>query len=239
MANILEVKGLNVSYGKAKVINNVSINVEEGEIVTILGANGAGKTTILRSITGLKKMESGQVLYKNKRIDGMTADKIVSSGVAMVPEGRLIFGPMTVEENLQLGSWSRQRDRDGVRKSFEDIYSHFPILKERKNQMGGSLSGGQQQMLAVARALMANPKLMLMDEPSIGLSPLMVEEVGKIIKDVNSRGISVLLVEQNSQVALELAHRAYILEIGNIVLEGKCSDLINDERVRKAYLGGQ
>ena len=145
---------------------------------------------------------------------------------------------MTVEENLQLGAWTRQGDRDGVKKSFEDIYSHFPILKERKNQMGGSLSGGQQQMLAVARALMTNPQLMLMDEPSIGLSPLMVEEVAKIIQDINSRGISVLLVEQNARVALELAHRAYILEIGNIILEGESKSLLNDQRVQQAYLGG-
>ena len=156
----------------------------------------------------------------------------------MVPEGRLIFGPMTVEENLQLGAWTRQRDRDGVRKTFEDVYSHFPILKERKNQMGGSLSGGQQQMLAVARALMANPQMLLMDEPSIGLSPLMVEEVGKIITDINSRGIPVLLVEQNARVALELAHRAYILEVGSITLEGESKQLLNDPRVQKAYLGG-
>lgn len=239
MANILEVKDLNVSYGKAKVVENVSINVQEGEIVTILGANGAGKTTILRTITGLKKADSGHILFRNKRIDGLTADHIVKEGCAMVPEGRLIFGPMSVEENLLLGAWTRQRDRDGVRKSFQDIYEHFPILKERKNQEGGQLSGGQQQMLAVARALMADPKLMLMDEPSIGLSPLMVEEVGKIIKDINKRGISVLLVEQNSQMALDLAHRAYILEIGNIVLEGDSQELLNDERVKKAYLGGQ
>jgi branched-chain amino acid transport system ATP-binding protein len=187
----------------------------------------------------LKKTDSGEITFKNKRIDGLTADKVVKAGCAMVPEGRLIFGPMSVEENLQLGAWTRQRDRDGVKKSFEDIYAHFPILKERRNQQGGSMSGGQQQMLAVARALMANPQLMLMDEPSIGLSPIMVEEVGKIIKDINSRGISVLLVEQNSQMALELAHRAYILELGNIVLEGDCKDLLTDERVRKAYLGGQ
>ena len=238
MANILEVNGLNVSYGKAKVINNVSINVAEGEIVTILGANGAGKTTILRSITGLKKADSGQITFKNKTISGWSADKVVKQGCAMVPEGRLIFGPMTVEENLQLGAWTRQGDRDGVKKSFEDIYSHFPILQERKNQMGGSLSGGQQQMLAVARALMTNPQLLLMDEPSIGLSPLMVEEVAKIIQDVNARGISVLLVEQNARVALELAHRAYILEIGTIILEGESKSLLTDERVQKAYLGG-
>jgi branched-chain amino acid transport system ATP-binding protein len=238
MANILEVNGLNVSYGKAKVINNVSINVAQGEIVTILGANGAGKTTILRSITGLKKADSGQITFKTKNISGWSADKVVKQGCAMVPEGRLIFGPMTVEENLQLGAWTRQGDRDGVKKSFEDIYSHFPILQERKNQMGGSLSGGQQQMLAVARALMTNPQLLLMDEPSIGLSPLMVEEVAKIIQDVNARGISVLLVEQNARVALELAHRAYILEIGTIILEGESKSLLTDERVQKAYLGG-
>jgi branched-chain amino acid transport system ATP-binding protein len=238
MANILEVNGLSVSYGKAKVINNVSINVAQGEIVTILGANGAGKTTILRSITGLKKADSGQITFKNKNISGWSADKVVKQGCAMVPEGRLIFGPMTVEENLQLGAWTRQGDRDGVKKSFEDIYSHFPILQERKNQMGGSLSGGQQQMLAVARALMTNPQLLLMDEPSIGLSPLMVEEVAKIIQDVNARGISVLLVEQNARVALELAHRAYILEIGTIILEGESKSLLTDERVQKAYLGG-
>jgi branched-chain amino acid transport system ATP-binding protein len=238
MANILEVKGLNVSYGKAKVVHDVSINVGEGEIVTILGANGAGKTTILRSITGLKKFESGQITFKGKTISGWSADKVVKGGIAMVPEGRLIFGPMTVEENLQLGAWTRQRDRDGVRKTFEDVYAHFPILKERKNQMGGSLSGGQQQMLAVARALMANPQMLLMDEPSIGLSPLMVEEVGKIITDINSRGIPVLLVEQNARVALELSHRAYILEVGSITLEGDSKQLLTDPRVQKAYLGG-
>jgi branched-chain amino acid transport system ATP-binding protein len=238
MASILDVKGLNVSYGKARVLQDINIHVDEGEIVTILGANGAGKTTILRAITGLKKADSGEVTFKGKSISGWTADKVVKNGIAMVPEGRLIFGPMSVEENLQLGSWTRQRDREGVKKSFEDIYSHFPILKERKNQLGGSLSGGQQQMLAVARALMANPQLMLMDEPSIGLSPLMVEEVGKIILDINSRGIPVLLVEQNARVALELAHRAYILEVGSITLEGESKQLLNDPRVQKAYLGG-
>jgi branched-chain amino acid transport system ATP-binding protein len=238
MASILDVKGLNVSYGKARVLQDINIHVDEGEIVTILGANGAGKTTILRAITGLKNADSGEVTFKGKSISGWTADKVVKNGIAMVPEGRLIFGPMSVEENLQLGSWTRQRDREGVKKSFEDIYSHFPILKERKNQLGGSLSGGQQQMLAVARALMANPQLMLMDEPSIGLSPLMVEEVGKIILDINSRGIPVLLVEQNARVALELAHRAYILEVGSITLEGESKQLLNDPRVQKAYLGG-
>ncbi len=234
---LLEVKDLKVYYGKAKAVEGVSLNVQEGEIVTIVGANGAGKTTILRAISGLKKATSGEIWFQNKRIDNMSPYKIVRMGIIQIPAGRMIFAPMTVLDNLKMGAY-RRKDKAKIKQDLESIYEHFPILKERRSQLGGQLSGGQQQMLAVARALMASPKLLLMDEPSIGLSPILVAEIGNIIRNINKNGISVLLVEQNCRMALKIAQRAYILELGSIALEGDAANLINDERVKKLYLGG-
>jgi branched-chain amino acid transport system ATP-binding protein len=234
---LLEIKDLKVQYGKAKAVEGVSLHVQEGEVISIVGANGAGKTTIIRTISGLKKATSGEILYQNKRIDKLKPHSIVKLGISQIPAGRMIFGPMSVLDNLKTGAYLR-KDRDEVNRDLENIYVHFPILKERQNQLGAQLSGGQQQMLAIARALMAKPKLMLMDEPSIGLSPILVAEVSNIIRDINKQGISILLVEQNCRMALKLSSRAYILELGSIALEGESDKLINDDRVKKLYLGG-
>ena len=234
---LLEIKNLTVYYDKAIAVEDVSLNVDEGEIISIVGANGAGKTTVIRTISGLKKPTSGEIWFQGKRIDEMPQYDIVKLGISQIPAGRQIFTTMSVLDNLKVGAYLR-KDQDGIKKDLKGIYQHFPILEERHAQMGGQLSGGQQQMLAVARALMASPKLLLMDEPSIGLSPILVAEVGKIIKDINSRGISILLVEQNARMALKLASRAYILETGKIALKGNCEDLINDEEVKRCYLGG-
>lgn len=237
MPTLLEIKNLTIHYGKAIAIENVSLNLDEGEIISIVGANGAGKTTIIRAISGLKKPTSGEIWFQGKRIDRMPAYGIVKRGISQMPAGRQIFSFMSVLDNLKVGSYLR-KDRDGIKKDFEGIYQHFPILKERQAQMGGKLSGGEQQMLAIARALMAAPKLLLIDEPSMGLSPILVTEVGKIIRDINQQGISILLVEQNSRMALKLAKRAYILELGKIALKGDCEDLINNDEVKRFYLGG-
>lgn len=237
MTTLLEIENLAVHYDKAIAIENVSLNLDDGEIVSIVGANGAGKTTVIRAISGLKKPTSGEIWFQGKRIDGMPAYDIVKRGISQIPAGRQIFPTMSVLDNLKVGSYLR-KDQDGIKKDLEGIYQHFPILKERQDQMGGQLSGGQQQMLAVARALMAAPKLLLMDEPSMGLSPILVAEVGKIIRDINQQGISILLVEQNSRMALKLAERAYILELGKIALKGNCEDLINNDEVKRYYLGG-
>jgi len=237
LTTLLEIENLAVHYDKAIAIENVSLNLDDGEIVSIVGANGAGKTTVIRAISGLKKPTSGEIWFQGKRIDGMPAYDIVKRGISQIPAGRQIFPTMSVLDNLKVGSYLR-KDQDGIKKDLEGIYQHFPILKERQDQMGGQLSGGQQQMLAVARALMAAPKLLLMDEPSMGLSPILVAEVGKIIRDINQQGISILLVEQNSRMALKLAERAYILELGKIALKGNCEDLINNDEVKRYYLGG-
>jgi branched-chain amino acid transport system ATP-binding protein len=234
---LLEITDLTVHYGKAKAVENVSLSVAEGEIVCIVGSNGAGKTTILSAVCGLKRPTSGEIRYMGHRIDGRPAHQIVKMGVVQVPAGRLIFSPMTVLDNLKLGAFLR-KDRAQVRKDLEAVYEHFPILQERQGQVSGQLSGGQQQMLAIARALMAGPKLLLLDEPSSGLSPLLVAEVAKIIGDINQRGIGVLLVEQNCRMALDLAKRAYVLEQGAVVLEGEAARLADDERVQSCYLGG-
>jgi len=237
MAKLLEIKNMTVHYGKALALDNVSLEIEEGEIVSIVGANGAGKTTVIRSVSGLETPTSGEIWFKGKRIDKMQPYDVVKLGIVQIPAGRQIFQMMSVLDNLKVGAHLR-RDRAGIKRDLVSVYEHFPILKERQSQAGGQLSGGQQQMLAVGRALMADPKLLLMDEPSIGLSPILVAEVGKIIKDINNRGISILLVEQNCRMALQLASRAYILAIGKIVLQGNCKDLINNEEVRRCYLGG-
>ena len=237
MAKLLEIKNLTVHYGKALALDNVSLEIEEGEIVAIVGANGAGKTTAIRCVSGLRTPTSGEIWFKGKRIDGTPPYDVAKVGIVQIPAGRQIFPTMSVLDNLKVGAYLR-KDRDGIKKDLEEVYRHFPILKERRSQAGGQLSGGQQQMLAVGRALMADPELLLMDEPSIGLSPMLVAEVGKIIRDINNRGISILLVEQNARMALKLATRAYILAVGKIDLQGNCEDLIDNEEVQRCYLGG-
>lgn len=234
---LLKIKDLKVVYGKATALHGISLNVKEGEIVAIVGANGASKTTILRTISGLKKKAEGEIWFQNTRIDKMPAYDIVKLGIAQIPAGRMIFADMSVLDNIKIGAYLR-RDKEGIQQDLESIYEHFPVLKERQNQLGGELSGGQQQMLAIARALMAKPKLLLMDEPSTGLSPLLVMEVGNIIKNINKQGISILLVEQNCRLALKLSNRAYILELGKIALQGSSGELVDNELVKKYYLGG-
>ena len=235
---LLEIKDLRVHYGTGEALRGISLNIDEGAVVSIVGANGAGKTTILRTISGLKKPTAGEIWFQGKRIDGIPAHNIVKLGIAQVPEGKMLFAPMTVLDNLKIGAYLR-KDKDMIARDLDNIYQHFPILKERRGQLAGSLSGGQQQMLAIARALMASPRLLLMDEPSTGLSPLLVTEVGNIIRDINQGGISIILVEQNARMAFKLAKRAYILEVGSIVLEGSTEELANSELVKKAYLGGK
>jgi len=234
---LLDVKRFTVHYGKAEVLTEVSLHVGEKEIVTIIGANGAGKTTTLRAISGLKALTCGEAWYGNTKINGLPPHKIVRLGISHVQEGRKILAPLTVMENLELGAYLLKNEKATARE-FDGIFDRFPILKERRNQISGSLSGGEQQMLAIARALLNKPTLIMMDEPSMGLSPIMVGEVGRTIKDINRRGISIILVEQNARMALRLANRAYVLELGKCVLEGDAGDLIEDERVQKAYLGG-
>ena len=233
---LLEVNDLNVRYGGAKVINDVSLKVAEGEIVTIIGNNGAGKTTTLRSISGLKRPETGEILFQGKRINETPAQDIVKMGIGHVPQGRDLFPYMSVLENIMLGAYL-QKDKRRKQHNLEGIFQTFPVLKARKRQQVATLSGGEQQMLAIARALMGRPKLLMLDEPSIGLAPIVVREIGKIAAEINKQGTSILLVEQNARMALSLAHRGYVLETGNLVLQGKCEDLLDDERVKKAYLG--
>ena len=231
---MLEIKELNVSYGAVHAIHGVSIKVNDGEIVSLIGANGAGKTTILRTISGLKKADSGEIIFDGADLRKTEPSKIISLKLAHVPEGRHIFPDMTVEENLEMGAYA---DATNAEAGMEDVYERFPRLKERRKQLAGTLSGGEQQMLAVGRALMAQPKMILMDEPSMGLSPLLVKEIFSIIKEVNKKGITILLVEQNAKMALSISDRAYVLETGKITIEGPAQDLLNDERVKKAYLG--
>jgi len=233
---LLEITDLRVRYGGAEVLKGISLNVEEGEIVTIIGSNGAGKTTTLRTISGLKRPVTGEILFQGKSIHGAPAQDIVKMGIGHVPQGRNLFPYMGVLENIRLGAYL-QNDKNQIQQSLERIFQTFPVLKARKRQQAGTLSGGEQQMLAIARALMGNPTLLLLDEPSIGLAPIVVREIGKIAVEINQRGTSILLVEQNARLALRLAHRGYVLETGSVVLEGKCEDLLIDERVKRAYLG--
>jgi len=233
---LLEIKNLSVHYGMAEALRDISMSIAEGEIIALIGANGAGKTTTLRTISGLKTPTSGDIWFQDRRINRLPPHHIVKRGIAHIPEGRVVFAPMTVLDNLKMGAYLR-KDRSKVAEDLEDIYRHFPVLKERRKQLSGSLSGGEQQMLAVARALMSSPRLLLMDEPSMGLSPVMVEEVSNIIRDINQSGISIILVEQNAQMALELANRAYVLEVGRITIEGDAKQLANDSRIKEAYLG--
>jgi len=233
---LLEIKDLRVHYGKAEALKGISLSVDEGAIVALIGANGAGKTTTLRTMSGLKVPTSGEIWFQGKRIDGMPAHEIVKLGIGHIPEGRMVLAPMTVLDNLKMGAYLR-KDKHQIARDLDIMYERFPVLKERHKQLAGSLSGGEQQMLAIARALMTRPKLLLLDEPSMGLSPILVEEVSNIIRDINEGGIGIILVEQNARMALGLANKAYILEVGSITLEGDAKELANDERVKKAYLG--
>lgn len=232
---ILEVKDLEVYYGVIQAIKGISFEVNPGEIIALIGANGAGKTTTLQTVTGLIPSKSGQILYDGKDITRLPGHKLVSMGVAHVPEGRRVFAQLTVLQNLKLGAYTRN-DKAEIEKNLEMVYSRFPRLKERKNQLAGTLSGGEQQMLAMGRALMSQPKLIVLDEPSMGLSPIYVNEIFDIIQKINEDGVTVLLVEQNAKKALSIADRAYVLETGNIVLSGDAKRLMNDDSVKKAYL---
>jgi len=233
---LLSLKVVTVNYERVTAAKDVSLEVSDGMIVALIGSNGAGKSTILRTISGLKIPTSGTIWFEDERIDGRQTQEIVKLGIAHVPEGKRLFPEMTVVENLMIGAYLRSDKRE-VSEDLETIFKHFPILKERRNQRGGSLSGGEQQMLAMGRGLMSKPKLLLLDEPSLGLSPIMVEEIGSIIKEISGRGITIILVEQNARLALRLSDKGYVLETGKIVLEGKTEDLQRDERVKKAYLG--
>jgi len=233
---LLEVDNLNVYYGAIHALQGISFNVEEGEIVTLIGANGAGKSTTLRTISGLLRTRTGSVKFRGQDITMMPADQIVRLGVSHVPEGRKIFAPLTVRENLMMGAFTR-KDPDEIQRSMERVFNSFPRLKERVSQLGGTLSGGEQQMLATGRGLMSRPNLLMMDEPSMGLSPILVEEIFKIIKEINSQGTSILLVEQNAQMALSISNRAYVLETGRIVLSGLAGEIANNPQVKTAYLG--
>lgn len=233
---MLKIKNLESGYGKLKVLRRISIHVNPGEIVTIIGANGAGKTTLLNSIAGLVRLKSGEILFDKQDVLKFPPEKIVFMGCSLVPEGRQVFSTMTVKENLILGAYVQQRRKQKVI-NLESIYSIFPILKEREKQLAGTLSGGEQQMLAIGRALMAKPKLIMMDEPSMGLAPLIVKEIFNIIKRLRDEGNTVLLVEQNAKAALGIANRGYVLETGRIVLEGSSEDLLSNRDVQRAYLG--
>ena len=233
---MLEIRDIEVFYGMIQAIKGVSFEVNEGEVIALIGANGAGKTTILHSITGLIAPKKGKILFEGQDITSTPAHKIVSMGMAHVPEGRRVFAQLTVLENLKMGAFTR-KDKDEIEESMIRVYKRFPRLEERKNQMAGTLSGGEQQMLAMGRALMSRPRIILMDEPSMGLSPIFVNEIFDIIREVSEGGTTVLLVEQNAKKALAIADRAYVLETGKIVLDGKAEDLLNDDSVKKAYLG--
>lgn len=234
---MLKVDNIDVYYGAIHAIKGISIEVPKGEIVTLVGSNGAGKSTTLRTISGLMKPKNGTILFEDKNIVGVPAHKIVGMGLCQVPEGRHVFANMSVMENLELGAYLRN-DKDGIARDLEDVFKKFPRLLERKDQISGTLSGGEQQMLAMGRALMSRPRLLLLDEPSMGLAPLLVKEIFNIIKEINESGTTVLLVEQNANMALSIADKAYVLETGRIALAGTAQELASNEAVRKAYLGG-
>ena len=233
---LLEVKDLQVYYGMIQALKGISFNVDKGEIIALIGANGAGKTTTLQAVTGLLPKKAGTVTLNGTDITKLPPHKIVKMGMAHVPEGRRVFARLTVYQNLNMGAYTK-RDKEAFSKNLEMVYEKFPRLKERRNQLAGTLSGGEQQMLAMGRALMSQPGILLMDEPSMGLSPIYVNEIFQIIEEVSASGTTVLLVEQNAKKALSIADRAYVLETGKVVLEGKASDLLNDESIKKAYLG--
>ena len=235
METILKVEGINVYYGAIHAIKDISFEVNQGEIVTLIGANGAGKTTTLQTISGLLHTRTGSITFQGQNITNIRADKLVSRGLAQVPEGRRVFLQMSVQENLEMGAYTQPQA--GVPKDLEMVFELFPRLKERRNQVAGTLSGGEQQMLAMGRAMMSHPKLLMLDEPSMGLAPLLVEQIFDIIQELNQNGMTILLVEQNAKMALSIANRAYVLETGKVVMEGRAKDLLEDDSVRKAYLG--
>jgi branched-chain amino acid transport system ATP-binding protein len=236
-AAMLKVDQINVYYGNIQALKGVSLEVEQGEIVTLIGSNGAGKSTLLKSLSGLLKPKQGDIRYLGASIAGKPAQEIVKSGISHVPEGRRVFANMSVEENLELGAYLR-KDKQGIRQDFNKVYELFPRLLERRKQLSGTLSGGEQQMLAMGRALMARPKLLLLDEPSMGLAPLLVKTIFAIIEEINRTGTTVLLVEQNANMALSIAHRAYVIEAGNVVISGTAAELQASDKVKQAYLGG-
>lgn len=233
---MLKVQDLSVHYGMIQAVHNVSFEVKQGEIVSLIGANGAGKTTILRTISGLVRPSNGQIIFEGKNIEKAAPQKIVANGLSQVPEGRHVFSGLTVQENLDMGAFLRKDNT--LKEDFEQIFAKFPILKERRNQDAATLSGGEQQMLAMGRALMSKPKLLLLDEPSMGLAPIFIKEIFSIIQEIQAQGTTVLLIEQNAKMALSIANRGYVLETGKIVLEGTGKELLASEAVRKAYLGG-
>lgn len=233
---LLEINDLTVHYGGVEALKNVSLEVKEGEIVTLVGGNGAGKSTTLRTISGLKKPSRGRISFKGQRIENLAPQNIVKLGIGHVPEGRNPFPYLTVMENLKLGSFLR-RDKNQINRDLDEQFRHFPVLKERRRQQARTLSGGEQQMLVIARALMGKPDLLLMDEPSLGLAPVMVQEIGRIVIDINKGGTSILIVEQNARLALRLAKKGYVLERGKLILEGNAAELLHSEHVKKAYLG--
>ena len=233
---MLKIENLHVAYGGIQALRGISLEVPDGKIVTLIGANGAGKSTTLRTITGLVKAASGSIQWNGEELLGKSIDKIVTSGIAMSPEGRRVFPDMTVLENLKIGAYLR-KDKEGVAKDLQWVYDLFPRLKEREWQLAGTLSGGEQQMLAVGRALMSRPKLLLLDEPSLGLAPLVVQDIFSIIREINRQGVTVLLIEQNANMALKIADLAYVLETGNIIMSGTGAELLAEEKVKEAYLG--
>ncbi len=233
---LLELRAVAVTYGKVSAIRDISLKVPDGQIVTIIGSNGAGKTTTLRAISGLTSLREGEIHFAGERIDQLAPDRVVARGIAHVPEGRRIFPDLTVEENLRTGAFLRQ-ERETVERDLDEVFDRFPLLLERRTQLAKTMSGGEQQMLVIGRALMTKPKLLLMDEPSMGLAPKIVEEIAKIIGEINAQGVPVILVEQNAELALELADYAYVLETGSLALEGPADELHDNEHVRAAYLG--
>ncbi len=238
MEEMLSVKDLEVSYGAIHAIKGISFHVDQGEIVTLIGANGAGKTTTLHAISKLLKPSAGEISFCGNPISHMEAHQIIKLGLTQVPEGRRVFANLTVQQNLELGAFTRTDGADAIAADYEMVFERLPRLKERRKQLAGTLSGGEQQMLAIGRALMCSPKMLLLDEPSMGLSPLLVQEIFKIIHDVNQSGVTILLVEQNAKMALEIANRAYVLETGIIAMSGDASELARDPKVKAAYLGG-
>jgi len=237
MANLLEVENLTVNYGAIRALKGISFTVEQGEIISLIGSNGAGKTTTLHSVSNLIKKAAGKVSFDGEDITSLAADKIVGRNLIQIPEGRRIFANMTVKENLEMGAFTR-RDKNGIKEDMDHVFDLFPRLKERLRQVAGTLSGGEQQMLAMGRGIMAQPKLLLLDEPSMGLAPILVDEIFEIIQKINKEGTTILLVEQNAFKAMSIANRVYILETGTIASSGKSEDMINDPAVKRAYLGG-
>ncbi|HMC08183.1 MAG TPA: ABC transporter ATP-binding protein [Actinomycetota bacterium] len=238
VAPILDVRDIRVRYGAIEAVKGVSLTVGQGEIVTLIGGNGAGKTTTLKTISCVLHPASGEVWFEGERVDRLPSHEVVRRGICQAPEGRRIFPRMTVNDNLEMGAYAR-RDHEAVGEDFERVFALFPVLKERLRQPGGTLSGGEQQMLAIARALMARPKLLLLDEPSMGLAPMMVDRIFDVVREINAQGTPILLVEQNAQMALQTAGRGYVLESGTVVLEDEAETLLGNDRVRKAYLGGE